>query len=206
MKSPITHSKEKLPKEKLRQTVLARRDRLDPVDRIEKSLAACEFGSQSLPIKPGVIVSGFWPIRSEIDPRPFMSFLQQSGARLCLPVVLDSKTIEFRQLTPNSTLTDTGFGTRGPGPDAEILTPQIILVPLAAFDPEGGRLGYGAGFYDRAIDKLKNRGETPRLVGYAFSCQQTRKVPMEAHDQPLHMIITDAGTISVSENFRPPAG
>lgn len=184
-------------KTRQRRQALASRDQLDPVERVEMSLAACEHGAQSLAVDPGCIVSGFWPIRSEIDPRPLMSALQEKGARLCLPVVMDSKTIIFRQLIRGAPLVQTGFGTAGPGPKAEILDPLIILVPLAAFDRHGGRLGYGAGFYDRAIEKLCLKGIQPLLAGFAFSTQEVDKVPMEPHDQRLDMIITDNGVVEI---------
>ncbi len=125
--------------------------------------------------------------------------LQKRGTRICLPVVLDKTTIEFRRLTPDCQLIETGFGTKGPGPGAEILDPQIMLIPLAAFDCHGGRIGYGAGFYDRAIEKLQKKGPSPLLVGFAFSCQEVEKVPMEPHDQHLNMIITETGLIEVKQ-------
>ncbi len=127
-----------------------------------------------------------------------MSGLQKRGIAICLPVVLDETTIEFRRLTPDCQLIETGFGTRGPGPGAEALDPQILLIPLAAFDRQGGRIGYGAGFYDRAIEKLQKKGHSPLLVGFAYCCQEVDKVPMEPHDQQLNMIITETGPIRVN--------
>ena len=85
----------------------------------------------SLAIRPGSIVSGFWPIRSEVDVRPLMFALREQGARLCLPAILDKTTIVFRELVPGAPLVDMGFGTRGPGVEAEILDPSLMLVPLA---------------------------------------------------------------------------
>ncbi len=180
-------------KVQLRKEALARRNGLDPESRIEMILQAGEYAYEAISIEPGCIVSGFWPIRSEIDPRPLMASLQNSGARLCLPVVVDKTTIIFRELLQNSTLIETGFGTIGPGPDAEVLDPQILLVPLSAFDDRGGRMGYGAGFYDRAVKKLQKKGGQPRLIGVAFANQQVDKVPMEPHDQRLDMVITELG-------------
>lgn len=141
----------------------------------------------------GTIISGFFPIRSEIDPRPLMDMLRQRGARLCLPVVMDKTTIVFRELVRTAELVDTGFGTRGPGPDAEVLDPEILLMPLSVFDHYGGRIGYGAGHYDRAIAKIMEKGIRPRLMGMAFDCQHHDRVPVEAHDQSLGAMITESG-------------
>lgn len=185
-------------KEQMRHKVLALRDVLDVGERIEKSIAACEIGTKSIQFQPDDIISGFWPIRSEIDPRPLIANIQQTGARLCLPVVLDRETIEFRQLVRGEPLVKAGFGTVGPGADAEILEPTIMLIPLAAFDHHGGRLGYGAGHYDRAIEKLVAKNQRPRLIGIAFDIQKVDRVPTEPHDQKLDMIITETGTINVS--------
>ncbi len=182
----------------MRQQVLSLRDELSVEQRIDLSLRACELAAGAIEFQPGTIISGFWPIRSEIDPRPLMSSLQQLGARLCLPIVIDKHTIVFRELVRGEPLIKAGFGTVGPGPDAELLDPSIMLVPLAAFDEHGGRLGYGAGHYDRAIEKLRNTGSRPVLVGFGFNVQRVGNVPTEAHDQKLDMIITESRVTSVN--------
>lgn len=182
-------------KAEIRSNILAKRDKLETMHRIEMSLAASDHGIGYLQFPAGAIVSGFFPIRSEIDARPFMDNLRQKGARLCLPIVQDKTTIVFRELVRGGKLVDTGFGTRGPGPDAPVLDPEILIMPLSAFDRKGGRIGYGAGHYDRAIARLFEKGMTPRLVGFAFSMQEVDSVPTESHDQPLEAIITEAGVI-----------
>ena len=186
-------------KDQMRQQVLSLRDELSVEQRIDLSLQACELAASAIKFQPGCIVSGFWPIRSEIDPRPLMSSLQQMGARLCLPVVVDKQTIVFRELVRGAPLIKAGFGTVGPGPDAEVLNPSIMLVPLAAFDKHGGRLGYGAGHFDRAIEKLRISGLRPVLIGFGFDVQKVGKVPTETHDQKLDMIITENGVTSVNQ-------
>lgn len=179
-------------KQNIRSETLARRDAIPADRRIEKSLAMAEHGAE-IPVEPGEIVSGFWPIRSEADIRPLMFSLREKGGRLCLPIVLDRQTIIFRDLVRGAELVDTGFGTAGPGPEAEVLDPQLLLVPLAAFDAAGNRIGYGAGHYDRAIARLRAKGMTPRLIGIAFACQEVDAVPAEAHDVPLDAILTEDG-------------
>ncbi len=180
-------------KNHLRAEALGRRDALDPGWRVEASLRAGELGAPAIRFDPGTIVSGFLPIRSEIDLRPLMAALADKGARLCLPVVLDRETIVFRELVRGAEIVATGFGTSGPGPEAAVLDPEIMLVPLAAFDRRGHRLGYGAGHYDRAISRLHEKGLRPRLVGIAFDCQLVERVPDEEHDMVLHEILTETG-------------
>lgn len=176
----------------LRKERLALRDAIDPEARLEKSLAISTFG-EALAFAPGTIVSGFMPIRSEADIRPLLDHLAKRGARLCLPIVEDRETIRFRELKQGAALVDTGFGTRGPGPDAEVLDPELLLMPLSVFDAAGNRIGYGAGHYDRAIDRLRKKGLNPRLVGIAFDCQEVASVPAEPHDVGLSAIITESG-------------
>ncbi|MCI5074621.1 5-formyltetrahydrofolate cyclo-ligase [Oricola sp.] len=179
-------------KKELRAACLARRDTIAPDLRIEKSLSMAAHVAE-IAFEPGTVVSGFFPIRSEADIRPLMFALREKGGRLCLPVVLDRETIIFRDLVRGAELVDTGFGTAGPGPEAEVLDPQLLLVPLAAFDAAGNRIGYGAGHYDRAIARLRAKGMTPRLIGIAFACQEVDAVPAEAHDVPLDAILTEDG-------------
>ena len=143
--------------------------------------------------QPGAIVSGFWPIRSEVDVRPLMFALREQGARLCLPAILDKTTIVFRELVRGAPLVDMGFGTLGPGEEAEILDPSLMLVPLAAFDRRGHRIGYGAGHYDRAIARLVEAGRPARLIGIAFDCQEVPLVPDEWHDVIIPEILTESG-------------
>lgn len=176
----------------IRKERLALRDAISPESRIEKSLAMADHAA-AIQFDPGTIVSGFMPIRSEADVRPMMSGLRARGARLCLPVVIDRETIVFRELLPTATLVQTGFGTSGPGGDAAELDPDILLVPLSAFDRTGHRIGYGAGHYDRAIDRLLRKGHNPRLIGIAFDVQKVEEIPSEPHDMPLDAILTESG-------------
>jgi 5-formyltetrahydrofolate cyclo-ligase len=152
-----------------------------------------ELAGDRIEFEPGTVISGFWPIRSEADIRPLMAHFRTRGARLCLPVVLDRETIIFRELVVGAPVIKTGFGTIGPGPEAAALDPDILLVPLSAFDRAGHRIGYGAGHYDRAIDRLKAKGRVPRLIGIAFDCQEVASVPAEPHDVALDAILTESG-------------
>ena len=180
-------------KAELRKTALAARDRFPVERRIEASLAIAEIGTADIEVNSGEIVSGFWPIRSEVDIRPLLFRLREKGARLCLPVVLDRQTIVFRELVRGARMVETGFGTAGPGEEAAILDPDLMLVPLAAFDRRGNRVGYGAGHYDRAIASLREKGKMPRLIGIALDVQEVSAIPFEIHDVPLPAILTESG-------------
>ncbi|MCT7377258.1 5-formyltetrahydrofolate cyclo-ligase [Chelativorans sp. EGI FJ00035] len=187
-------------KRALRGEALARRDALDPNWRVEASLGFAEWVDELAP-GPGRVVSGFWPMRSEVDVRPLMAALADRGARLCLPAILDKTTIVFRELKRGAPLVDMGFGTQGPGEDAAVLEPELMLVPLAAFDRRGHRIGYGAGYYDRAIARIQENGTAaPRLVGIAFDCQEVPQVPDEMHDVIIPEILTESGL----RRFPPP--
>lgn len=179
-------------KKKLRLEALARRDALDEVWRIEASLNLAQQADVLAP-GPGGVVSGFWPMRSEVDTRPLMAALRDRGAQICLPAILDRTTIIFREMVRGAPMLDMGFGTQGPGPEAQELTPDLMLVPLAAFDARGHRIGYGAGYYDRAIARIQAAGHSPRLVGIAFDVQEVAEVPEEPHDVIIPEILTESG-------------
>jgi len=179
-----------LEKDVFRKMALARRKALSDVERIEKSLALAEH-AESLPLPEGAVVAGFWPIREEIDPRPLLDCLRRRGHTLCLPVVADPHLI-FRKLDRGAEMAPAGFGTMGPGPAAEVLRPDVLLMPLAGFDKSGNRIGYGKGHYDTAITALQQTG--PLLcIGLAFDVQEVDRVPTEAHDKPLNGILTEQG-------------
>ena len=180
-------------KAQLRAGRLAARDGIPAAERIEKSLALAERGIKSIAVEPGRVVSGFLPIRSEVDLRPLMAGLRSRGARICVPVILDKERIVFRELVPGAVLIDCGFGTSAPGPEAQVLDPDLMLVPIAAFDAAGHRIGYGGGYYDRAIAGLREKGQDPRLIGIAFDCQEVASVPAEPHDIRLPAVLTESG-------------
>ncbi|PBC05960.1 5-formyltetrahydrofolate cyclo-ligase [Mesorhizobium sp. WSM3860] len=180
-------------KKQLRKEALARRDALDEFWRVEIALEMAETARDQIAVEPGQIVSGFWPMRSEVDVRPLMFALREKGARLCLPAILDKTTIVFRELVRGAPMVEMGFGTVGPHEEAEELDPSLMFVPLAAFDARGHRIGYGAGYYDRAIARLADKGLTPRLVGIAFDCQEVSMVPDENHDVIIPEILTESG-------------
>jgi len=182
-------------KAELRRAALACRDGLDPEARRLGAEALAR--SDALPaIAPGTVVAGYFPIRSEIDPRPLMRRLATAGARLALPVVGEDRvTMVFREWREGDELVPASFGLSVPPAGAIALEPDVLLMPLAAFDAAGHRIGYGKGHYDRALDRLESR--RPRLkIGLAFACQRVDGVPAEAHDRRLDLILTETGAIT----------
>ena len=132
----------------LRAAALAKREALSDEQR---AAAAQAMAKRGLPfaIEPGMVVSGYSPIRSEIDPAPLMRKLAEQGAKLALPAVMSrGKSLAFRAWSPDDRLMLGPLGILEPSPAAAELVPDIMLVPLAAFDREGHRIGYGAGHYD----------------------------------------------------------
>lgn len=177
-------------KDLLRKEALSRRSALAEVWRIEASLLLRDH-VDALDLPPGAVVSGFWPIRDEVDPRPLLDVLRQQGHPLCLPVVTKPHMV-FRAFDRNGTFVPGGFGTVVPGPEARELRPEVLLMPLAAFDNRGNRIGYGKGHYDAAIAALEREGPV-RCIGLAFDVQRVDAVPVEPHDKPLHGILTETG-------------
>ncbi|HEV7418002.1 MAG TPA: 5-formyltetrahydrofolate cyclo-ligase [Tianweitania sediminis] len=177
-------------KKSLRAETLARRDALTADYRREGSESMAKV---ALNLAPGTVVSGFWPMRTEVDVRILMDSLAAQGLRICLPAILDKTTIVFREYLPDHAMVDMGFGTMGPPAHSAVLDPTVMLVPLVAFDNRGHRIGYGAGYYDRAIAALHAKGILPRLIGVAFDCQEVGRVPDEPHDVRLSEMLTESG-------------
>jgi 5-formyltetrahydrofolate cyclo-ligase len=142
---------------------------------------------------PPGIVSGYLPIRDELDPRPAMAVLAALGWRLALPVVTGPRRpLSFRSWAPGESLVPAPFGLEIPAAGAEV-TPGLLFVPMLAFDTRGHRLGYGGGFYDRTIAALRARNQRVRAVGVAFAAQQIAQVPDRDTDMCLDTILTEAG-------------
>ena len=177
----------------IRKERLAARDAMAAEARTQGSLHMATHAQGELRFTPGMVISGFLPIRSEPDLRPLMALLHERGARVCVPVILDKETIVFREWTAGTELLGNGFGTVAPGPEAAELDPDIMLVPLSAFDRRGHRIGYGGGYYDRAIERLRKKARDPRLIGIAFDCQEVASVPAEPHDIGLDAVLTESG-------------
>lgn len=173
----------------MRKLALSRRDGLDAA-AIAQGSAAISAAVLALDLAPGCAVSAFLPILSEVDLTEAIAGLDGRGHPVGLPIMVENGLL-FRRFRPGDALVPLGFGTRGPGPDAAEVVPDVLLMPLTAFDRQGGRVGYGRGYYDRAVAGLRAAGRFPRLIGIAFSVQEVAAVPMEPHDAPLDMIVTE---------------
>ena len=155
-------------------------------------------GVELLASLPGRIVAGYAPIRHEIDVMPLMEALHAAGRELALPVVEERNApLTFRAWRPGEPLRKAAFGVPAPLPGAPPVRPDVLIVPLAAFDRAGHRLGYGGGYYDRTLRALRREGPVT-AVGAAFSGQELDIVPHDENDEPLDAIVTDRETILVS--------
>jgi 5-formyltetrahydrofolate cyclo-ligase len=159
--------------------------------RADAAKAASGHFFSGVQLAPGEIVAAYWPIRDELDCRPVLTRLVDSGQPVCLPVVIgDGEALELRLWAEGQPLYPSGFGTLAPPEGAPVVEPDVILMPLLGFDRDGTRLGYGGGYYDRTLTIL---GKLPRLVGYAFATQEIERIPREPHDIPLDAVVTEAG-------------
>lgn len=142
-------------------------------------------------------ISVFWPMGTEIDTRPLIRALSDAGHTTALPVVTaNGKPLTFRAWRFGDPLVDGGFGTSIPEANAPEVTPEILFVPLLSYDDAGYRLGYGGGFYDRTLEKLRSQGRAD-AVGVAFSAQRVDTVIRGPHDQPLDWLATELGVRAV---------
>jgi 5-formyltetrahydrofolate cyclo-ligase len=177
-------------KANLRAAALAMRDALDEEQRAS---AARKIAARGLPISiaRGTIVSGYMPIKSEIDPTPLLRKLAAKGARLALPAVMArGKSLAFRAWSPDDRLLMGPLGILEPSPAATEIVPDIMLVPLAAFDCQGHRIGYGAGHYDFTLAHLR-KVKAVTSIGLAFAAQEIEAVPALSHDERLDYVLTE---------------
>jgi 5-formyltetrahydrofolate cyclo-ligase len=183
-------------KTELRANAQTRRDALpaDARKTAAETIAARKF---PLAIASGVIVSGFMPLKSEINPLPLMQKLAEAGARLALPAIAGrGKPLLMRAWEFGAPLDRGQWGIREPKTDAPEVEPDILLLPLLAFDRAGFRLGYGAGYYDMTIHRL--RGLKPvTAVGIAFAAQEVAKIPTTPRDERLDLVLTEREVIDL---------
>jgi 5-formyltetrahydrofolate cyclo-ligase len=190
--SPVTDLKAEL-----RRQALARRDALPAAERARagETIAARPF---PLALKPGTVVSGFMPMQSEINPLPLLRKLAAAGGRLALPVVTSrGQPLIMRAWAFGEPLVEGVWGIRQPSPESLEAAPDIMIVPLLAFDRAGHRVGYGAGYYDRTIAAARAR-RTVVAVGIAFAAQEIAAVPTTPRDEPLDLVLTEREVIEVS--------
>ncbi len=185
-------------KAELRNAALALRDALAPAER---QAAAETIATRAFPVEvaPGIIVSGFSPMKSEISPLPLLRKLGNAGAQLALPAIAGrGHPLIMRAWSFGAPLKSGQWGIREPTADAAEVAPDILLVPLAAFDRAGHRIGYGAGYYDMTIRGL--RAKKPVVaVGLAFAAQEIPQVPATERDERLDLVLTEREIIDLRE-------
>ena len=150
--------------------------------------------------RPGTIAL-YKALGAELDPRPLGDLLVKQRWRLALPAVeVEDGPLVFRGWKPGERLAPDLSGLPAPLASATALRPDLVLVPLLAFDRSGGRLGQGGGHYDRTLAALREAPSPPPAVGFAYSGQETPRLPREPHDQALDGILTEAGYIAVRKD------
>jgi 5-formyltetrahydrofolate cyclo-ligase len=182
----------------LRRDAIARRDALPPEQR---AAAAQAIAARPFPVAvaPGALVSGFMPLKSEINPLPLLRRLADAGARLALPVVAGrGQPLIMRAWSSDDPLVRGVWDIREPGLEAPQVEPDIMIVPLLAFDRSGHRIGYGAGYYDMTITALR-AGKAIVAIGIAFAAQEIRSVPATPRDARLDLVLTERGVIDCRE-------
>ena len=178
------------PKATLRAAALTLRDALPAAER---QAAAEAIAARAFPVAvaPGLIVSGFMPMKSEINPIPLLRKLADAGAQLALPAIAGrGKPLIMRAWSFGAPLKSGQWGIREPGPEAAEVAPDILIVPLACFDRAGHRIGYGAGYYDMTIHALRAK-KNVIAIGIAFAAQEIPQVPATERDERLDLVLTE---------------
>ena len=183
----------------LREEVLRRRAVVSPTTRrnFGESLARDGVDLVRRVIRRETLVaSAFLSIRGEPDTEPLIEALAALGFTVALPVTIErARPLRFQAWRPGEALAAGRYGILEPPASAREVSPDVLFVPLAAYDRRGFRLGYGAGYYDSSLDALR-RQKTVVAVGVAFSIQEVEAVPTEPHDQRLDALITECGLMT----------
>ncbi|AKK20259.1 5-formyltetrahydrofolate cyclo-ligase [Candidatus Liberibacter africanus] len=167
------------------------RDNLSYESRHEKSVALANIGAKEIPFKKGMKIAFFYPIHSEVNVNILIDKIKDREFSFCLPAITGNKMV-FRQYENPKNLVKSSFGTLSPPSYYREINPDIILMPLLAFDSQGNRIGYGRGYYDRAIAGARLEGKNSYLVGVAFNIQETPCIRAESTDIRLHAILTES--------------
>ena len=186
----------KIIKAQLRTEALATREAVPAQDRLAAAepIATRDF---PVPVSRGMIVSGFSPMKSEVNPIPLLRKLSDAGAQLALPVIVKrGQPLIMRAWNFGAPLKSGQWGIREPTPEAPAVDPDILIVPLAAFDRAGHRIGFGAGYYDMTIRALRAKKKVT-AVGIAFAAQEIPRVPATERDERLDLVLTEREIIDL---------
>ena len=181
----------------LRKAMLAQRAAILPVMRDAAAAALARFAPDLALLAGDAMLSGFCSFRDEIDTMPLLEALAALGHPLALPCV-EGPHLVFHTWRPGDRLVTGRYGMPEPVADTPVVQPGLMLVPLLAFDRAGHRIGYGGGFFDRVLAD----NPSAMTVGLAFGLQEVANVPTEPHDQPLDMVLTEAGLIDCRSGSR----
>jgi 5-formyltetrahydrofolate cyclo-ligase len=177
----------------LRVRAHAQRQNLAKTHGADAAQQAAQHFFEGVGVRPEDVVALYWPVRDELDCRPVLTRLMDSGQRVCLPAVVgDDQPLELRLWEQDAPLYPSGFGTLAPIETAPVIEPDVVILPLLGFDASGTRLGYGKGHYDRTFAAMS---KPVRLVGFAFSGQELAHIPRAPHDVPLDAVVTEAGFV-----------
>lgn len=147
------------------------------------------------PLPPGAIVSLYHPMKDELDTKPLAEALLDRGFEIALPVTPKKRgRLTFRAFRDGDPLHPDRYGIMTPSEEAPEVRPMLIVTPLLAFARDGGRLGYGGGYYDRTLAALRAEGDI-LAVGFAYAAQEVGKLPMGKTDQFLDWIVTEREAI-----------
>jgi 5-formyltetrahydrofolate cyclo-ligase len=187
------------PKTALRRDALARRGAIEPQTRAAFSRRLAEEGLRLARLWRARIVSAFHPLRDEPDTLPLLAALAAEGFATALPAVVGrGSPLAFRLWRPGEPTRAGAMSIREPLEQAPAVDPDLLFVPLACFDRRGHRIGYGAGFYDRTLARLRAM-KPVRAAGVAYGVGEIAAVPYETHDQSLDAVVTEQETILFSE-------
>ena len=188
-------------KAELRALLVARRRTVAPAAAAGAAHAVAERLAQELTLPAPAIVAGYWPLEGELDPRPALQRLAAAGHSLALPRMAGrAAPLAFHAWRWGEPLLPGGFAVMQPDPRQPQVAPQVVLVPLLAFDARGHRLGYGKGYYDRTLRALRATRGAPRALGLGFALQEVPEVPAALYDEPLDAVVTERGI----RRFPPP--
>jgi 5-formyltetrahydrofolate cyclo-ligase len=179
-------------KEVVRKEALERRAALKPrLTELSRRLA--DIFLKQIPVPPDATVSAYVAIGDEADPAPLLLELRARGHAIALPRVTGrGRPLDFHRYDAEKALVPGGFGLSEPARDWPQAEPDVLIVPLLAFDALGYRIGYGAGFYDRTLAKLRAARDV-LAVGFAFAGQEFETVPHDENDQRLDWVVTENG-------------
>lgn len=183
-------------KDALRASARAVRAALPAAVRADAALRLTDAFAAAFSFAPRTVVSGYWPLGDELDPRPLLSALRRAGCRIALPVTGEKRApLTFRLWEDGARLIPGRFGALIPEDGAAEVAPDVVLTPLLAFDRGGGRLGYGGGYYDRTIGALRE-AKPVLALGLAYAAQETAAIPTGPYDRPLDAVATEREVIS----------